>query len=192
MQISGGDRSARAKAPTVRSPPRGIVGRLFFPSCPGRATLTPTSWAPARCPRQPLLASRVACGPRRLASMCVAPTHAQISPEEQQAIVSGLDDPAPLQANGIYANGKKFLTLQANPRSIYGKSGVRITHSPSGRRSVRGQDQPGGADWRLRIAAAPRRRQQGGRGSGRLLDIRRLLNDHSMCYEDECVSTSAT
>ncbi|KAI3624118.1 profilin, required for normal timing of actin polymerization in response to thermal stress [Malassezia furfur] len=46
-----------------------------------------------------------------------------ISPEEQQAIVKGLDDPAPLQANGIYANGKKFLTLQANPRSIYGKSG---------------------------------------------------------------------
>ncbi|WFC95829.1 profilin, required for normal timing of actin polymerization in response to thermal stress [Malassezia brasiliensis] len=47
-----------------------------------------------------------------------------ISPQEQQAIVSGLDDPAPLQANGIYANGKKFLTLQANPRSIYGKSGT--------------------------------------------------------------------
>lgn len=50
----------------------------------------------------------------------------QISPEEQQAIVKGLDDPTPLQASGIYANGKKYLTLQANPRSIYGKSGVRI------------------------------------------------------------------
>ena len=46
-----------------------------------------------------------------------------LKPEEQTAIVKGLDDPAPLQASGIYANGKKFLTLQANPRSIYGKAG---------------------------------------------------------------------
>ncbi|WFD44234.1 profilin, required for normal timing of actin polymerization in response to thermal stress [Malassezia psittaci] len=46
-----------------------------------------------------------------------------ISAEEQQAIVKGLDDPTPLQANGIYANNKKYLTLQANPRSIYGKAG---------------------------------------------------------------------
>lgn len=47
-----------------------------------------------------------------------------ISPTEQQAIISGFDDPAPLQASGIYANGKKYLTLQANPRSIYGKAGA--------------------------------------------------------------------
>ncbi|WFD00264.1 profilin, required for normal timing of actin polymerization in response to thermal stress [Malassezia yamatoensis] len=46
-----------------------------------------------------------------------------ISAEEQQAIVKGLDDPTPLQANGIYANNKKYLTLQANPRSVYGKAG---------------------------------------------------------------------
>ena len=46
-----------------------------------------------------------------------------LKPEEQTAIVKGLDDPVPLQASGIYANGKKFLTLQANPRSIYGKAG---------------------------------------------------------------------
>ncbi|KAL4400398.1 profilin, required for normal timing of actin polymerization in response to thermal stress [Malassezia pachydermatis] len=45
-----------------------------------------------------------------------------ISPEEQNAIIKGLDDPAPLQASGVYANGKKYLTLQANPRSIYGKA----------------------------------------------------------------------
>lgn len=49
-----------------------------------------------------------------------------ISPEEQNAIIKGLDDPAPLQASGVYANGKKYLTLQANPRSIYGKAAVRI------------------------------------------------------------------
>ncbi|WFD34972.1 profilin, required for normal timing of actin polymerization in response to thermal stress [Malassezia cuniculi] len=46
-----------------------------------------------------------------------------VAPNEQQAIIAGFDDPSALQANGIYANGKKYLTLQANPRSIYGKSG---------------------------------------------------------------------
>ena len=50
-----------------------------------------------------------------------------VSPEEQSAIIKGLDDPAPLQASGIYANGKKYLTLQANARSIYGKAGVSVT-----------------------------------------------------------------
>ncbi|CCU98971.1 unnamed protein product [Malassezia sympodialis ATCC 42132] len=45
-----------------------------------------------------------------------------VSPEEQQAIIKGLDDPTPLQASGVYVNGKKYLTLQANPRSIYGKA----------------------------------------------------------------------
>ncbi|WFD24665.1 profilin, required for normal timing of actin polymerization in response to thermal stress [Malassezia equina] len=45
-----------------------------------------------------------------------------VSAEEQQAIIKGLDDPAPLQASGVYVNGKKYLTLQANPRSIYGKA----------------------------------------------------------------------
>ncbi|PKI85348.1 profilin, required for normal timing of actin polymerization in response to thermal stress [Malassezia vespertilionis] len=46
-----------------------------------------------------------------------------ISPEEQQAAISGFDEPSPLQANGIHVNGKKYLALQANPRSIYGKVG---------------------------------------------------------------------
>ncbi|WFD28617.1 profilin, required for normal timing of actin polymerization in response to thermal stress [Malassezia nana] len=45
-----------------------------------------------------------------------------VSAEEQQSIIRGLDDPAPLQASGVYVNGKKYLTLQANPRSIYGKA----------------------------------------------------------------------
>lgn len=60
-----------------------------------------------------------------LSLACLRP--AQLSAEEQQAVIKGLDDPTPLQASGIYANGKKYLTLQANPRSIYGKSGVRTT-----------------------------------------------------------------
>merc|ERR1711874_359798 len=46
-----------------------------------------------------------------------------VSMEEQTAIIKGLDDPSPLQANGIFVSGKKYLTLQANPRSIYGKAG---------------------------------------------------------------------
>ena len=50
-----------------------------------------------------------------------------VSTEEQTAIIKGLDDPSPLQANGIFVSGKKYLTLQANPRSIYGKAGVRIS-----------------------------------------------------------------
>jgi len=50
-----------------------------------------------------------------------------VSMEEQTAIIKGLDDPSPLQANGIFVSGKKYLTLQANPRSIYGKAGVRIS-----------------------------------------------------------------
>ena len=47
-----------------------------------------------------------------------------VSAEEQQAIIRGFDDPMPLQAGGVHVNGKKYLTLQANPRSIYGKSAV--------------------------------------------------------------------
>ncbi|CEH17725.1 profilin [Ceraceosorus bombacis] len=47
-----------------------------------------------------------------------------ITPQEQQAIVSGFDDPSPLQAGGIHAGGKKYFTLSANPRSIYGKQGA--------------------------------------------------------------------
>ena len=46
-----------------------------------------------------------------------------LSTEEQHAIIQGLTDPSHLQANGIYVSGKKYLTLQANPRSIYGKAG---------------------------------------------------------------------
>lgn len=47
-----------------------------------------------------------------------------VAPNEQQAIIGGFNDPSALQASGIYASGKKYLTLQANPRSIYGKAGA--------------------------------------------------------------------
>jgi len=55
-----------------------------------------------------------------------------VSAEEQQAIIKGLDDPTPLQASGVYVNGKKYLTLQANPRSIYGKAAVCIYTNTQG------------------------------------------------------------
>ena len=98
-----------------------------------------------------------------------------VSPEEQQAIIKGLDDPTPLQASGVYVNGKKYLTLQANPRSIYGKAAVSASYSHAGRRRLHRAHKPGCAHWRLHIPPPPRRRKQGGRGPGRLLDLGRLL-----------------
>lgn len=47
-----------------------------------------------------------------------------VSPKEASALISGFDDPSPLQAGGLHIAGKKYFTLQANDRSIYGKSGV--------------------------------------------------------------------
>lgn len=47
-----------------------------------------------------------------------------ISPQEQTALIKGFDDPSPLQAGGLHVAGKKYFCLQANERSIYGKSGV--------------------------------------------------------------------
>ncbi|CAO1620070.1 unnamed protein product [Sympodiomycopsis kandeliae] len=47
-----------------------------------------------------------------------------ISPQEQSALISGFDDPSPLQASGLHIAGKKYFTLQANDRSIYGKAGA--------------------------------------------------------------------
>lgn len=47
-----------------------------------------------------------------------------ITPQEQTALIGGFDDPSPLQAGGLHIAGKKYFTLQANDRSIYGKAGV--------------------------------------------------------------------
>jgi hypothetical protein len=55
----------------------------------------------------------------------------QLSAAEQAALVSGFDDAAPLQSGGLYAAGKKYFTLEANARSIYGKQGVSRASSSS-------------------------------------------------------------
>ncbi|PWN37987.1 Profilin/allergen [Meira miltonrushii] len=47
----------------------------------------------------------------------------QPNQQEITALVSGFDDPSPLQAGGIHVNGVKYFALQANDRSIYGKQG---------------------------------------------------------------------
>lgn len=50
----------------------------------------------------------------------------QISPQEQQALVQAFQDPSAAQASGVHVAGQKYFTLQANPRSIYGKKQVRV------------------------------------------------------------------
>jgi len=47
-----------------------------------------------------------------------------ISPEEQKAIVGAFTNVEAAQASGIRLAGKKFFTVQANERSIYGKKGA--------------------------------------------------------------------
>ncbi|PBK99871.1 profilin [Armillaria gallica] len=47
-----------------------------------------------------------------------------LSTEEQNAIINGYNDVTKVQASGIRVAGQKFFTLQANPRSIYGKKGA--------------------------------------------------------------------
>lgn len=41
-------------------------------------------------------------------------------------MVNGFSSPDGLQASGIHVDGKKYFTLQANERSIYGKQGVSV------------------------------------------------------------------
>jgi hypothetical protein len=50
----------------------------------------------------------------------------QLSTEEQSAIISFFKTPANALASGVRLGGKKFITLSANDRSIYGKAGVRL------------------------------------------------------------------
>ncbi|CAO1630937.1 unnamed protein product [Parajaminaea phylloscopi] len=47
-----------------------------------------------------------------------------ITPQEQSALIKGFDDPSPLQSGGLHVAGRKYFCLQANDRSIYGKSGA--------------------------------------------------------------------
>ncbi|KAJ3563980.1 hypothetical protein NP233_g8591 [Leucocoprinus birnbaumii] len=45
----------------------------------------------------------------------------EISPTEQKAIIDGFSKPEQVQANGVRVANEKYMTIQANPRSIYGK-----------------------------------------------------------------------
>ncbi|EGG06816.1 uncharacterized protein MELLADRAFT_35827, partial [Melampsora larici-populina 98AG31] len=47
----------------------------------------------------------------------------QVSPEEQSALTRGFEDQSTVQASGVHLAGVKYLTLQANERSIYGRKG---------------------------------------------------------------------
>lgn len=49
----------------------------------------------------------------------------QLSPAEEQAILACHSNIDQTQANGIRANGEKYLVFQANGRSVYGKKAVR-------------------------------------------------------------------
>ncbi|GAA6021231.1 hypothetical protein JCM10207_002583 [Rhodosporidiobolus poonsookiae] len=44
-----------------------------------------------------------------------------LAADEQAAIVKAFTDPSAVQGSGVRAQGQKFLTLQANDRSVYGK-----------------------------------------------------------------------
>lgn len=47
-----------------------------------------------------------------------------VSSEEQKALLDGFNGHMKLFQTGIQANGKKYTTLQADDRSIYGKHGT--------------------------------------------------------------------
>ncbi|KAK4329964.1 Profilin [Rhodotorula toruloides] len=46
---------------------------------------------------------------------------AQLSQEEQNNLIKIHSDPSNAQANGVRAQGQKFLTIRADDRSVYGK-----------------------------------------------------------------------
>ncbi|OCH84795.1 profilin [Obba rivulosa] len=44
-----------------------------------------------------------------------------LSADEQKAAINAFTSPDAIQASGVRLAGQKFFTLQANPRSVYGK-----------------------------------------------------------------------
>ena len=46
---------------------------------------------------------------------------AQVSPEEVQKIVAGMDDPSELQAGGVHLGGTKYMFIQSDDRLVAGK-----------------------------------------------------------------------
>lgn len=60
------------------------------------------------------------------------PDDTQLSQEEQNNLIKIHSDPSNAQANGVRAQGQKFLTIRADDRSVYGKKQVRrASYSPS-------------------------------------------------------------
>lgn len=57
-------------------------------------------------------------------NFCLYSCLVKVSPQEQTALIKGFEDPSPLQSGGLHVAGRKYFCLQANDRSIYGKSGV--------------------------------------------------------------------
>ena len=45
----------------------------------------------------------------------------QVSPEEVQKIVAGMDDPSALQAGGVYVGGEKYMFIQSDDRLVAAK-----------------------------------------------------------------------
>lgn len=64
-----------------------------------------------------------------IVSNLICDARSQLSTDEQKAIVAGLSNPDHVQATGIRADGKKFLTIRAEPERIYGKKQVRGAYS---------------------------------------------------------------
>lgn len=68
----------------------------------------------------------------------------QLHPREISEIAHGFDNPSVLQANGLHVQGKKFMLLRADERSIYGrheaegiiavrtKQTILVAHYPAG------------------------------------------------------------
>ena len=45
----------------------------------------------------------------------------QVSPEEVQKIVAGMDDPSALQAGGVHVGGEKYMFIQSDDRLVAAK-----------------------------------------------------------------------
>ena len=83
----------------------GFNVRLRAPPTPGTLDVAFIRWKPRSDARS--LPPRV---PR-----------SQVSPEEVQKIVAGMDDPSALQAGGVYVGGEKYMFIQSDDRLVAAK-----------------------------------------------------------------------
>ena len=51
----------------------------------------------------------------------LSPPRAQVSPEEVQKIVAGMEEPSGLQAGGVFVGGEKYMFIQSDDRMVAGK-----------------------------------------------------------------------